>query len=330
MRIPHLFLPIAVCLLSFTAACSRKGVEARANAGVLFPIKLQIDWVAEPEHGAFYTAEALGYFKAEGLDVEIIQGGANAYVQAKVATNQVQIGQSDSTNILLAIAAGAPLVNVGAIFQHDPSVFMMQEKNPVNTWKDLQGKTIMARPEWAFIPYLRKKYDLQFNVIPQSFDLGRMAVDPTLIQQGYYIAEPYFLEQHGIKLKFLHVWDAGFDSYTTIVTNRNFAREHPEQLRAFLRACYRGWKYYIETDGTPAHDIMFKVNQKVTRDYMEWSRRQIISAHLAKDEKGDYIAIDPERIRREIGQLEDLSIIPKGKIKAEDAVDTSFLPKPGL
>ena len=68
---------------------------------------------------------------------------------------------------------------------------MMQEANPVKTWADLQGRTIMARPEWAFLPYLRQKYHLEFQVIPQNFDLGRLAVDPTFIQQGYYIAEPF-------------------------------------------------------------------------------------------------------------------------------------------
>jgi NitT/TauT family transport system substrate-binding protein len=282
--------------------------------------------VAEPEHGAFYTAEALGYFREEGLDVALVQGGANAYVQTKVATNQAQVGEADSTSVLLAIQAGAPLVNVASIFQHDPSVLMMQASNPVKTWADLQGRTIMARPEWAFLPYLRQKFGLDFRVIPQNFDLGRLAVDPNFIQQGYYIAEPFHLERRGIKLRFLHVWDADFDSYTTIVANRSFAREHAADLRAFLRATYRGWKFYIEKDGAPAHAIMLRINPKVTPEYLEWSRRQIIDAHLAKDARGDYLAISPERYRLEISQLEDLGILRRGALAPESVMDASYLP----
>ena len=310
----------------FLAGCARHGPEGAAQAP--FKIKVQLDWVAEPEHGAFYTAEALGYFKAEGLDVELLQGGPNAYALAKVGTGQVQLAQSDSANVLVAIQAGAPLVDVASIFQHDPGVLMMQESNPVRTWADLAGRTVMARPEWAFLPYLRRKYGVDFNVIPHNFDLGRLAVDPNFIQQGYYIAEPYHLEERGIRLKYLHVRDTGFDSYTTLVTNRNFTREHPAELRAFLRALYRGWKDYIERDPGPAHSIMLRINPKVTAGYLDWSRDQIIRAHLARDKEGDYLAMDLARYARQIGQLEELGILRPGAVTAARAADPSFLPAP--
>lgn len=316
--------------LVFCAAALLAGGCARKpeRKGGLFPITVQLDWVAEPEHGAFYTAQALGYFRDEGLDVTLLQGGPNTYVQDKVATGQVQLGQADSTSVLVAIHDGAPLLNVAAIFQHDPTVLMMQEANPVKTWEDLNGSTIMARPEWAFLPYLRRKYRIDFRVIPQSFDLGRLAVDPTLIQQGYYIAEPYHLERRGVKLKFLYVWDTGFDAYTSLITNRAFAREHGAELRAFLRALYRGYRYYLEKDGGPAHAIMLRINPKVSADYLAWSRAQIIKAHLAKDAEGDYLQIDPRRYEREIGQLEDLGVLPRGSLRVSQVMDASFLPHP--
>lgn len=310
--------------LAVLAAAALLGV--RPAGADPFKLTVQLDWVAEPEHGAFYTAQAMGYFKQEGLDVTLLQGGPNSYVQVKVATGQVQLGQDDSTNALLAIQAGAPLLNVAAIFQHDPSVLMMQVANPVRTWGDLQGRTIMARPEWAFLPYIRRKYHIQFRVIPQNFALGRLAVDPNFIQQGYYIAEPYFLARQGIRLKFLYCWDSGFDAYTTVITNRSFAREHGDQLRAFLRALHRGWKYYLEIDPKPAHAIMLRINPKVTADYLDWSRRQILDAHLARNPEADYLQISPERFQREIDQLEDLGILPKGSVTVPEAMDASFLP----
>jgi NitT/TauT family transport system substrate-binding protein len=229
---------------------------------------------------------------------------------------------------MLAIQAGAPLLNVAAIFQHDPSVLMMQVANPVNSWADLQGRTIMARPEWAFLPFLRQKYGLQFQVIPQNFDLGRLAVDPNFIQQGYYIAEPYQLASKGVHLKFLYAWDSGFDAYTSVITNRTFAREHGERLRAFLRALYRGYSYYIEKDPGPAHAIMLAINPKASRGYIEWSRQQIIRANLARNGTADYLQISPERYRRQISQLESLGILPKGLLRVEDVMDASFLPPP--
>jgi NitT/TauT family transport system substrate-binding protein len=40
-----------------------------------FKITVQLDWVAEPEHGGFYQAEAKGYFKDAGLDVVLTRAG---------------------------------------------------------------------------------------------------------------------------------------------------------------------------------------------------------------------------------------------------------------
>ena len=321
---PARLLPFVLIAMALSG-CARKPATTAAGPA-LFPLTVQLDWVAEPEHGAFYTAEALGYFRAEGLDVTLRQGGPNTYVQQKVATNQVQLGQADSTSVLLAIQAGAPLLNIASIFQHDPTVFMMQAANPVNTWSDLAGRSVMARPEWAFLPFLRRKFGLNFQVIPQNYDFARIAADPNFIQQGFVIADPYSLVQRGVKLKFLHVGETGFDTYTSIITNRTFAREHPAELRAFLRALYRGYREYIEHDGNAAHAIMLRINpKKVSRAYLEWSRQQIIDARLARDEKADYLAIDPERYRRQIGQLEELGILPKGSLTVDKVMDKSFL-----
>jgi NitT/TauT family transport system substrate-binding protein len=319
---------VAFALAALVGGCARQAPAPAPGAPPApYPLTVQLDWVAEPEHGAFYTAEAMGYFRDEGLDVTLVQGGPNAYSLTKVATGQAQLGQADSTTVLLAIQSGAPLLNVAATFQHDPSVLMMQASNPVNRWEDLQGGSLMARPEWAFLPYLKKKYHIDFQVIPQNFDLGRLATDPKFIQQGYYIAEPYQLERQGVKLKYLYCWDTGFDAYATLITNRTFAREHGERLRAFLRALRRGWQYYLERDPGPAHAIMLRINPKVTADYLDWSRRQIISAHLAKNADADYLAVTAERYQRQISQLEDLGILPPHSLTVEQVMDASFLPR---
>jgi len=314
-------------LLSLAIVGCKKN-ESTTSTKALYPITLQLDWVAEPEHGAFYTADALGYYAQEGLKVTIVQGGPNAYVLTKVATNQAQLGQEDSGNILTAIQSGAPILCVGSIFQHDPSALMVHDTSPITTWADFNGKTIMSNPSWAFLPFLRKKYGLEFKVLPMDFNLGRFAADKNFIQQAYFTSEPYYLEQKGIKTKSFKASDAGFDSYTVIMTNKQFAKEHPAELKAFLRATYKGWKTYIEEDPAPAHARMLKENPNVTPGFLTWCRQQMIDAHLAKDDKGDYISLSPERYKTQIAQLTELGILKKDSVKVEDSVTTEFLPKP--
>jgi len=314
----------------FLLGCEKKPLEETVNAR--FPITVQLDWVAEPEHGGFYTAEALGFFIEEGLDVTLIQGGPGSYSLNKVGSNFAQVGQADGTSVILAAANGAPLINIAAIFQQDPSVLMLHKSNPINDWSELDGKTIMARPEWPFLGYLQNQYDISFEVIPQNFQLQRLIQDEDFIQQGFYIAEPYYVEEEGVVLKYLYAWDAGFDAYTTLFTNKKFAREHPEQLKALLRALKKGYIEYIEGNPEPAHAIMLEINPKVTPEYLNWSRNQIIGEKLYRGNPtdgyfADYLDITEARFQNQINQLVELNVIEPGVVTAVDVMTTAFLPE---
>ena len=309
------------------AGCSKQSpVPAQAGDAAPFKMTVQLDWVAEPEHGAFYTAEALGYFRDEGLDVTLLQGGPNAYALGQGgnqpgADRAVRLHEHDARD-----PGRRPAAQRGGHFSARPERAHDAGGQPGEDLGRPPGPDNHGRPEWAFLPYLRQKYSLDFQVIPQNFDLGRLAVDPSFIQQGYYIAEPYQLARRGVSLKFLYAWDSGFDAYTSVITNRTFAREHGDRLRAFLRALHRGYVYYIEKDPAPAHAIMLRINPKATADYLNWSRQQIINAKLDRNESADYLEITADRYRRQIAQLEDLGILPRGALKVGDVMDASFLP----
>lgn len=321
MKLLRLPLLLLAALFLFFAGCSRNAQR----------IVVQLDWVAEPEHGGFYQALAKGYFKQAGLDVSIEPGGPNGNVMQKVASGQAQIGQSDSTNAILAIANGAPFINVGAVFQNDPSALMLHAENPVNRFEELDGKTIMARSEWAFLPYLRKKYGIQFKLIPQNFSVANFIVDKNFIQQGYPIAEPYHIVKGGAKApKFLYAWDAGFDAYTVLVANREWAASHADQLRAFLRAYIRGWQDYLEGDPTPANEAMKKANTNNTDEFLAFSRNKIIEEKLVTGRQNDGVSqigrITPERFQNQLNQLTELGILAKDRVTLDQVMTTTYLP----
>ncbi len=308
-------------LLALLALCS-----STLFAGT--PLTVQLDWISEPEHGGFYQAHARGFFTEEGLDITLIPGGPNAFPTQKVATGRAHIAQGDSTNTLLAIAEGLGIVQIGAVFQNDPSVLMLHAENPVTRFEELDGKTIMARPEWAFLPYLRSKYKIDFRIIPQNFSVANFVADRNFIQQGFYIAEPYHITQGGGAMpKFLYAWDAGFDAYTVLLANRRWTREHPEQVRAFLRAYIRGWQDYLHGDPTPAHEAMKAANPNNTDGFLAFSRDMIIRERLVPgrgptDQTG---RISAERFALQIQQLRDLGILRK-ELKVSEVMTEEFLP----
>jgi NitT/TauT family transport system substrate-binding protein len=327
MRMPKPSVLAAAASLALACACSRPPAPTPGP----FKITVQLDWVAEPEHGGFYEAQAKGYFKDAGLDVTLVPGGPNAFVMQKLATGAADIGQSDSTNTILAIGQGLPLVQIGAVFQNDPSVLMLHADNPVRTFEELDGKTIMARPEWAFLPYLRNKLHIRFNIIPQNFSVANFIANKDFIQQGYYTAEPFYIVGGGARYpKFLYPWDIGFDAYTAIMANRPWAERHPEQLRAFMAAYIRGWKEYLHGDPAPAHELMKRSNPTNTDPFLAFCRRMIIDEKLVigrhATDDSQIGRISRERFDLQIHQLEDLGILPKGRVSVDQVMTTAYLP----
>lgn len=308
-------------------------LTAHAADRPAFKLNVQLDWIPEPEHGGLYQAQARGFFREEGLEVTLIPGGPGAFVKESVATGKAHIGQAGDIETLLQQAEGLPFVQFAAVFQDDPAGILVHADSPVRTFEDLQGKTLIARPGWPFLEFLKKKYGLKVNVVAQNFSVAAFLGNKEALQQGYYIAEPYHITQAGGKMpRFLSTWDAGFRGYAVLITNRRFAREHPDELRAFTRAYVRGWREYVQGDPAPAHAALQQANPKNTDEFMAFSRRMIIDERLVtgRDADGGPAKIgrlDPARFAAQIAQLEELGLLPKGKLTAAGAMTTEFLPK---
>jgi len=204
--------------------------------------------------------------------------------------------------------------------------------SPVRKFEDLQGKSIIARPEWAFLKFLQKKYGLTVSVVPQNFSVAAFMGNKEAIQQGYFIAEPYHIVKAGGQMpRFLSTWDAGFRAYAVLITNHKFAREHPAELKAFMRAYVRGWQDYVTGDPTPAHVALKQANSNNTDEFMKFSRQMIIDEKLvtgrgAGGGLGQVGRLDPTRFTTQIKQLEELGILPPGKLTAASVMTTEFLP----
>ena len=313
-------LTVAAVLLP---SCSAKPSSSNST------IRVQLDWFPEPEHGGLYQAQAKGYFAQEGLNVTLLPGGSNVLVTQFVGNGQAEIGQSATTQVIYAVASGLPVINVASLFHRMPSGLIMHADNPVNSFADLNGKTIMGRPEAVYIPYLKKKYGIDFKVVPQSFGLAQFLQDPSMIQEGYFIAEPYFMQQAGVKVKWLPLWDSGYDPAATLFVNTTFAHDHPDKLRAFLRAFIRGWKDYLEGDPAPGNALMKLQNPKMDDGYMQFSRDQIIKYNLGRGDpaKGEnYGTLDPAKVQSEISIMENLGLIKPGQVPLDKAVTLDYLP----
>ena len=328
MKLPFtLFSGAVVALAVLATGCSReaKSPESAAPAGATAsagasgtgssePVKvlLQSDWYAQAEHGGHYQAVARGFDREAGIALSIHQGGPGSFGTQKVATGQAQFSMGRSDDVMLAVQQGLPIVIVTALMQHDPQALLLHEENPVASFADLDGKSVMATPGAAWVEFVQRKYQVKLNLIPLNYGLAQFMSDKAFIQQCFITNEPYFVAQNGAKPKTLLIAGSGYDPYRVIFTSRKFMRENPAAVQAFVTAAARGWHDFLEGDPTPGMALISKDNDKMDEAFMRFSiaemkRHRLVAGHA---ERGERIGLlTRERLEGQVAALMETGLL---------------------
>jgi len=285
-----------------------------ATAPGLTKVVLQADWYPQPEHGGFYTALVKGYYRDEGLDVEIVPGGPYISVEKQVSSGAAQFGMGSSDRTLESIANGQPLIAVAATMQHDPQGVMVRKDSPVRSFADLNGHTVAVKTGSTWWEYVVKRYKLDnVHEVPAMMNVANFVADPAYIQQAFATSEPFFAQKEGVATRVILTSDAGYNPYRVMFTTRDFLAGHPEVAGKFVRASLRGWREYLN-DPAAAHAAIAKLNPALSPDWMQFTWQALRDGHFVtgEDPSGAQLGqMDPKRWEMMYQQLVDLKVIEK-------------------
>lgn len=320
---------LAAALLS-SSGCGRQGPSSQAAAEAPGPLKVrfQLDWYPSPEHGGHFEALAKGYYRDGGLDVSIVPGGPGSYPLQMVGTGRVEFAMGRCDDVILAARQGLPLLIVCAQMEHDPQAVMVHEGSPVRSFKDLEGKSVMAGPAANWIAFVQQHYGVHFNVIPTDYGPARFAADKDFIQQCFITNEPYFAELHGSKTRAFLIAGGGYDPYRVIFTNRTFAEKHPEAVRAFVAGTIRGYTEYLDGDSAPGRKRVQAENPSQVPALIDYSiaamkRFKLVAGDPSKGERIGLIT--PERMQAMEQTLVEIKVLDAA-MPLDRFVSFDFLP----
>jgi putative hydroxymethylpyrimidine transport system substrate-binding protein len=120
------------------AAMLMTAMPAHAND----KLTVLLDWFVNPDHAPVITAQTMGFFDRQGLDVELIEPADPAMPPKLVAAGQGDIAISYQQTLHAQIDEGLPLKWVGTLVATPLNALIVLKDGPIQTLEDLKGKKI--------------------------------------------------------------------------------------------------------------------------------------------------------------------------------------------
>ena len=220
-------------------------------------IKIVLDWVPNTNHTGLYVAKDLGYFKEEGLDVEIVQppeGSTTALIGAGGA--EFGISFQDTLAKSFAKENPVPVTAIAAILQHNTSGIISLKEKGIDSPKKLEGKKYATWEDNIEQAILKKL------VTDDKGDFSKVKLIPYTITDVvtglksdvdavwvYYAWDGIATERAGLQTNFLKIRDYAkeLDYYSpVIIANNDFLKKNPEIAKKVLKAIKKGYEYAMK------------------------------------------------------------------------------------
>lgn len=294
------------------------------------------DWVPYGKHASFYAAAEKGYFKAVGLEVQVLRGHGGADTAKRVAQKQIDFGFADAPSVIITRARGGMIKLIGIVADKGMNVVYILEKSGIREPKDLSGKTVGDTQAGACItifPALAKVHKIQDwkHVVMSpaaknpSLLAGKVEAICTFVTVGPIL---YTMgKKQKTPVREITFADWGLDmAGAGMIARDETIQSNPDLVRRFNEAIYKSMAWAVENPDEAIglflrlHPVM---NREQTR--LEW---EVAAKHLMTEtaKKHGIGYTDPEKMKRTVELVVKYSEkVPP--VKAEDLYTNRFLPK---
>ena len=212
-----------------------------------------LDWFVNPDHAPLYVALEKGYFKEQGLEVELIAPSNPNDPPKLVAAGKADIAVSYQHQHQMQVDQGLPLVRIATLIATPLNSLVVLEEGKITSIKDLKRKTIgysVGGFETALLKVMLENEGLTLNdvkLVNVNFSLS-----PSLFtgQADAVIGafRNFELNQMAIEKRpgraFL-VEEYGVPSYDELILVANRKGLVDPKLRKFVDAVEKGVQYLI-------------------------------------------------------------------------------------
>ncbi len=335
-----LFDHVVPIRLSLAGAAAGVVLTIANAAAAQIPIKFSLDFKFEGPSAPFLAGIDKGYYREEGLNVTIDTAAGSLEPITRVASGTYDMGFGD-INSLIKFRDQNPTLPIKAVFivyNRPPFSIVTRKSRGVTVPKGLEGKKLGATAaDGAFAQW---KIFVQANGIDASKvaieNVGFPVREPMLAAgqvdaiTGFSFSSYINLKDRGVPVDDIVVLlmaDYGVNLYgNSVIVNPKFAAEHPDAVKAFLRAFLKGLRDTVKDPAT-AVDSVIQRNDVAKKDVeLERLNMALRDNILTPEVRADgFGSVDTVRLDKAIDQIA-LTYEFKAKPKGADIFDSSFLP----
>lgn len=247
-----------LALLMILILVLSSGCESRLSAPKkesLQKVTILLDWTPNTNHTGVYVAKKLGYYKAQGLDVNIVQPSSGSPAQL-IAANKGDFAFSYQEEVTIARTKGLPVKAVAAVIQHNTSGFASPATKNIKTPKDFEGKKYGgwgSPAEEAMIRALMSQEKADFSKVKMInigtadfFTSVSKDVDFAWIFWGWTGIESQ-IKHMDLNFIPLRDYNDALDFYSPVlITSEKTIAHDPDMVRKFIKATSQGYEYCIK------------------------------------------------------------------------------------
>jgi NitT/TauT family transport system substrate-binding protein len=283
-------LVLAVALAACGSSDDKSGASTDSKA--LTPVKLQLQWYAQAQFAGYYAAVDQGYYKDEGLDVQIIEGSADIVPIDVLTSGDVDYAISWVPKVLGSIEQGAQVTDVAQIFERSATTQISFKDKSITSPADLAGKKVGSwgyGNEWELFAGMQKDgVGLKdIKLVQQAFDMnGFLAGDIDAAQAMTYNEYAQVLESKNPKTGKLYQpedlnvinWN---DEGTAMLQDAIWAptdklgdKGFDAQTVKFIKASIKGWAY-VRDHPEEAAKIVTAAGSQLGESHQLWMTNEV-------------------------------------------------------
>ncbi|MGI9279060.1 MAG: ABC transporter substrate-binding protein [Endozoicomonas sp.] len=229
-------------------------------------LNLMLEWFVNPDHGPIVIAQENGYFKDQGLKVNIQEPADPNLPPKLVAAGDVDLAVYYQPSLIHGVVNGLSLAWAGTLVATPLDGLIVLKDGPIKSLKDMKGKTIglnMGGNENAILDTLFKPYgfsskDIKMVNVGWNMSSSLLSGRVDAIMGAYRNFELNQLAIEGHQGKMFYFEENGIPPYDELIFIANSKKSDKEAIRRFLRAIELGTQFIVNNP---------EESWKIFRDY---------------------------------------------------------------